>query len=723
MKHNSKKLTIKISNSPEYKNYYYTYTNDSNIYDLLESFAFNYPNLNICPCYLAKIYVYINNTNSYIWKDIDKNEKIMNMNSNKIQFLNTNNCTCNEKIKNNYTKNKLDIINTFQNELKNKDEALNREIILENELKSKISNLEYDKKVLNKTILDLNKDIKNLKAQIRNLDYIKNSLENDKSNLNKEKNNLQTKVFQILEKNDALGNKNESANKEIKQLKLEIKNQNKQNIINEKRINDLKSEKEQLIQERKENDQLNKDTNFTDFYDVIIDIKSIKDITKGWQIKMSEKAKQNYDKYKKEENLKIGIIGNANKGKSFLLSKISKIKLPSGTSIRTEGLSIKYPELQGFENRKIVLLDSAGLETPVLKEDEDAMITKGEEKQDKELFKEKSREKLITELFLQNYIINNSDVLIIVVGILTYSEQKLLNRIKTEFLKSRNKNKIDKPLFIIHNLMTYETIQQVEEYINDCLLKSATFELEIGHNISTKENKKKGVYYYEKNLSQKIFHLIFARDKSEAGNFYNDSTLEFLENIYQNVINLKSFDVIETVKESFIEISKDILEKTEQPLNKNNFENSNKELIKITNANNFSLKKCLIDELGFSNLKGNNFEPTYNCYKDDNKIIIKIEAPGNVTLKSSFESGSQYYIIRVNGTKKKDKFPEKLEDNIYNCREYGNFSLDIPINPDEFIIKNNSPKIYEKKGILFIEYELEEKNKTSEYVIKEEDEI
>ncbi len=714
-----KNLTINIPNLGNY-NYYYSYNNHSNIYDLLESFAFNYPNLNICPCYLVKD----NENIFYRLRNIDKNLKIINMNSNNIQFVKNYKCTCNEKIKNNYTKNKLDIINNFQNELKNKNEALNRKIILENELKLKISNLENDKKLLNKTILDLNKDIRNLNAQILNLDYIKNSLENDKSNLNKEKENLQTKVFEILDKVDALDNKNESANKEINQLKLEIKNQNNQNIINEKRINDLKSEKEQLIQERKENDQLNKDTNFTDFYDVIIDIKSIKDITKGWQIKMSEKAKQNYDTYKKEENLKIGIIGNANKGKSFLLSKISKIKLPSGTSIRTEGLSIKYPELQGFENRKIVLLDSAGLETPVLKEDEDSMITKGEEMQYKELFKEKSREKLITELFLQNYIINNSDVLIIVVGILTYSEQKLLNRIKTEFLKSRNKNKIDKPLFIIHNLMTYETVQQVEEYINDYLLKSATFELKIGHNISTKENnKKKGVYYYEKNLNQKIFHLIFARDKSEAGNFYNDSTLEFLENIYQNVINLKSFDVIETVKESFIEISKDILEKTEQPLNKNNFENSDKELIKITNANNFSLKKCLIDELGFSNLKGNNFEPTYNCYKDDNKIIIKIEAPGNVTLKSSFESGSQYYIIRVNGTKKKDKFPEKLEDNIYNFREYGNFSLDIPIHPDEFIFKNNSPKIYEKKGILFIEYELEGKNKSNEYVIKDEDEI
>jgi len=70
------------------------------------------------------------------------------------------------------------------------------------------------------------------------------------------------------------------------------------------------------------------------------------------------------------------------------------------------------------------LLDSAGLETPVLKNKQELLNktlkrtnTKSEEDENKEnkekdYFKEKSREKLITELFLQNYIINNSDILI-----------------------------------------------------------------------------------------------------------------------------------------------------------------------------------------------------------------------------------------------------------------------------------------------------------------------
>ena len=43
---------------------------------------------------------------------------------------------------------------------------------------------------------------------------------------------------------------------------------------------------------------------------------------------------------------------------------------------------------------------------------------------------EKSRDKLFTENFIQNYIIQYSNVLILVFGIISLSEQKLLIRIK-----------------------------------------------------------------------------------------------------------------------------------------------------------------------------------------------------------------------------------------------------------------------------------------------------
>ena len=107
---------------------------------------------------------------------------------------------------------------------------------------------------------------------------------------------------------------------------------------------------------------------FEDFYDIVIDINSIKKVnTDGWKVKFTENGLNKYNEYKDKDLITIGVIGNNNKGKSFLLSKISKIELLTGTSIQTEGLSIKYPELKGYKERQIILLDSAGLETPVLK--------------------------------------------------------------------------------------------------------------------------------------------------------------------------------------------------------------------------------------------------------------------------------------------------------------------------------------------------------------------
>ena len=488
----------------------------------------------------------------------------------------------------------------------------------------------------------------------------------------------------------------EDDSNQINQLKKEINELKDENILQKEELAKLNNNENNSIILR--NNILNQNESFIDFYDVIIDIKSIKDIKKGWEIKMNERGKKKYYEYKGMKIIRIGVIGNSNKGKSFLLSKISKIKLPTGTSIRTEGLSIKYPELEGYTDRKIVLLDSAGL-----------VIDNGNQSQNlkkdlKEYFKEKSREKLITELFLQNYIIHNSEILILVVGIFTYSEQKLLNRIKTEIERA----KIDKPLYIIHNLITYTSISQVNEYINEFLLKSVTFDLEEGHNISTRSINQNGIYFYEKKSNPKIFHLIFANEESEAGKYYNQFTLNFLENSYQNVTDLKTFDVIKTVKERFLEISKDIIDEPKNIEFKFD-DNENEKCIKLNSKDNIILKKCLIDELGFSNLKGDGFEPKYSYYKKDkNTLIIFLECPGICDLRPEVYYEGVYNIIKLSGIKYKDKEPLKFEDNIFNTREFGKFSLEIPLKTEEFLISDIEP-IDKSDGIFIITVKIKEK--------------
>jgi len=582
---------------------------------------------------------------------------------------------------------------------------------------------------------DKEKNIQLLEEQLEKTKNEKEKLykEIEKLNLDNKANikSFDEQIEKLVKENEKIKNENEKLKKEIEILKVAIdKDFDTLNKLKEFGIaEELKPSK--TIQVDKYTNQIkgnlfqnfNEDNdgfsllnnNFLNFYDVIIDIKSVKDINHGWEIKMNEKGEKNYNLYKEKEIIKIGVIGNANKGKSYILSKISKIELPSGTSIRTEGLSIKYPELELFKDRKIALLDSAGLETPVLKEDAELM--------DKELFKEKSREKLITELFLQNYIIHNSDILMLVVGILTYSEQKLLNRIKTEIQRA----KLNKPLYIVHNLKTFVEVKQVEDYINNYLLKSATFDLVEGHKASTKIEGKTGTYFYEKNSNPKIFHLIFANEQSDSGSYYNNYTLEFLENSYQNVTDLKPFDVIKTVKERFVEISTEIIEKNEttQSIKIEDFEENKEDnkTIKLKNEQNFKLKQCLIDELGFSNLKNSGFEPHYNYYKKgDDSVIIRVELPGNCDLSSKVEYGD-YTIIRLSGTKKKDKEPNQLEDNIHNTREFGSFSLDIPLKTEEFLIKNEEPTCSNKKGLMILEYKLDKKKDSINIQIKEEEEV
>ena len=77
-------------------------------------------------------------------------------------------------------------------------------------------------------------------------------------------------------------------------------------------------------------------------------------------------------------------------------------------------------------------------------------------------------------------------------------------------------------------------------------------------------------------------------------------------------------------------------------------------------------------------------------------------------------------MIKLNGEKKKDKEPEKIEDNLFNSREIGNFSLDIPLKTDDFLLSNEEPKITDKKGVFILEYKLSDKNKTKEYEVDDE---
>ena len=674
----STNCTINISLNNQMFSIVYTINQNKTFQDLLEYFAYLYPSLKICQCYDFEIM--LNNYNYYC---IEKKSKLVEYSNylNNLQLYN-NKGKCEHDDNHNFLLfSKKDIFNTLSQQ------------ILNNKKDKEINQLNEKIKLLQETIKNNNGTNEILNNKNKEIFELKNKIEK----LIKENNEMNNKVKDYK----TLQNENMILTQTINGNTGMIMQLNKTGLINNKKFLP-----EQYIGINEKNGQvIIENSNIKQkpdekFYDIIVHIDSIKDINKGWRVEMSPNAEKNYKNFKTQQVLRIGVIGNANKGKSFILSKISKMKLPSGMSIKTEGLSIKYPDLTGgFNNRKIALLDSAGLETPVLVDD-----IKDNEKN--EIFKEKSREKLITELFLQNYIVNNSDILIVVVDSLSFSEQKLLLKVKKEM--ERAKRKI--PLYIIHNLKTFITIKQVEDYIQNTLLKSATFKLEKSHNINTKYNHISDIHCYNEitqDKDQKIVHFIYANEGSPAGEKYNNFGLDYIEKAYQGIFGLQPFDVIESIKERYIKVSKDITEKTEKEnLSNDSFQSDDPYLIKLKDEKEIILKKCLIDELGFSNFKANGFEPKYNIFCKDNKIIVRVEAPGNCDLESKIEIQGEYNVVKLYGEKRKDKEPENLDKNIFTSREIGPFSLEIPLKFSEYHLKAQAPKMDCKKGVYMVEYEL-----------------
>jgi hypothetical protein len=205
-----------------------------------------------------------------------------------------------------------------------------------------------------------------------------------------------------------------------------------------------------------------------------------------------------YHKIINEETMKIGILGLNNVGKSYLLSKMVRVEIPTGYSIETKGISIKYTEVGKGEEQGICILDSAGNESPLLKKKE--LCQKNDYKEKEQLENNKSydnikdklsKDKAMTELFIEKAIISLSDMIILVVGKLTRTEQKLITRIKETAKMSNNKIR---SIIIIHNLAQYHKIIEVERYIENYLYRSATFNVEKKNVIGNQ--KYNGRYYF-----------------------------------------------------------------------------------------------------------------------------------------------------------------------------------------------------------------------------------
>ena len=99
------------------------------------------------------------------------------------------------------------------------------------------------------------------------------------------------------------------------------------------------------------------------------------------------------------------------------------------------------------------------------------------------------------------------------------------------------------------------------------------------------------------------------------------------------------------------------------------------------------------------------FEPIYNYFKSEtgNILEIRIEVPGKAIMFVNYEVVENKTIITFNGNKMKDEEPNRLSDNLFNKRFFGEFEFTIPLKTEDYCIIK-SKKGYQQNGIFIFQF-------------------
>ena len=456
-----------------------------------------------------------------------------------------------------------------------------------------------------------------------------------------------------------------------------------------------------------------------DFYDMIINISSMNSLLDyGWEEDFSSKGIRSYQEKKDKPSVLVSVFGNHNTGKSFILSNISGIDFPCGYSLETSGLGIRYP----IENQNCIFLDNSGFNKPLVENDcyhlpKDNLS----EKEYIETINTITSDRLLTEYFILNFILYYSNIPILVLDELSFSQQELYDKAKKLLYGNQ--------LFVIHNLKNYEKIEQVEEFIKEILESSITFDVkknEMMINMNEDTQFKNYVYHLEEinneNGKKNIIHLIMAKEGTEAGEYYNKTTIHFLRQIMNTYCNRQKFPIVERLKEFLFKISNNIMEKPIDNINQIIIQDKR---VRLTYEEDKKLEFKIYNEIIFSEqLIGNKYIPKYYYYKsqDGRFLFIELIICGDIiSLKNKIDLLNNFYYFHYEGEKSINIENSKESEIIgFSKKKERFFNFDIKIPITEIFLKEY--KIYSKKfeyGILTLSYELFNREKNdNEFDIK-----
>ncbi|KAL4442568.1 hypothetical protein ABPG74_006970 [Tetrahymena malaccensis] len=447
--------------------------------------------------------------------------------------------------------------NNVVKDIKNRIQELEKQI---NEKDEQYQNVGLQNRDLNVQYLEINQKFKLLQNKLKEAENNIQKKDEDYKIINSQYNNLKIQY----KKND----------EELYNLQNKYQEIEKQNLDQQQQIEKLKTQQSILEKQNFEYAQQLKEEQgeqnytsqaFEQVYDLEIKIPSIlhlennieyssqiiekKDI-KNTNQKLISVIQNNQILFDQNQNV-IGLLGQRNKGKTFMLkSLINQSPLLTFNNQKSQGISIKYFNNNG---RRVVFIDHAGYNQPTFIDyDNNPSYINYIKKKNKgeDYFKDyqnfqneiilQSKFQKITELMQQGFIIQQSQILILVVSNINQEEWNYIYSISNSVGKDPSQNL--KKMFVVHNLKHINQPESVKKYIQE--IKNI-YPLRQQQIIYFEQPLYKQNSIFIDNMNQNVNHLFIAKEKSQAGEEYNKFAIDYLKEEIAHCKQQIKFDLIQ----------------------------------------------------------------------------------------------------------------------------------------------------------------------------------
>ena len=428
-----------------------------------------------------------------------------------------------------------------------------------------------------------------------------------------------------------------------------------------------------------------------------------------WRIEFKDWA--NYKKRINELSVRVSVLGYENTGKSFMISRVMGYEVPQGKQTKTTGICILYPRDSTIP---WTALDTPGtnisIRTEYMKSTLDEFFTKKEKSTGKELSNEQKLrmlygDNILIESLLQEFVVNNTQVLLIVVGKMRRDDQRFINRIKHQ------KELSSKRVIIVHNLMDCTTLEDVANIIQEDIIDTFGAQKR-AINVSGDLNK----YVYLEKDKKKTEHVILAHQDSPAGKHYNESAIEYIKNVIATSPYSEIFDLVESFKAYLNASILSYLSTASPQVSKQPFildygasaKGEIPESFKLEANELFDLKLNFTDEFGQIRTYAEDLLETVpfvvkivsrSTSKGEERLLqVEFEVSGTCNdkeIKKTVQVNNNLVVIRIKGKSEDNNKREDGEMIKQNTRKFGEFLITTnPIDLEGFtIFKGEEPTI------------------------------